>query len=216
MANNKYYLMVKMALKTNLKYLCKTKQNPYSYQGSGLRWLNHLKKHNSWIVTCIIGEYNSEEELKQAGIYYSKLYNVVESDDWANLRLEEGDGGGAGKIGRRWKISNTSNMKGNGNRQTKSARDGYKKMAQKMLGKNNPRNKYPPSKKQREYFKRRQKIGTEASKKAILATEPDGTERIFESKRSTCYYYNITYDILNYRLKKRKTWKDISFKQLEK
>jgi hypothetical protein len=101
---------------TGVRYLCKTSsviKNPYIYQGSGVRWLNHIKKHKSRIITCIVGTYATKEELAEAGLYYSQLYNVVKDCTWANLTEEKGDGGkiGTGQLGKRWKIKDTSNMK---------------------------------------------------------------------------------------------------------
>jgi len=104
--------MIKKAYPSGLMYLCQTKQDPYSYKGSGTRWTNHIKHHNSHIITCIIGEYETMEELREAGIQYSRELNVVESEEWANLREEDGTGGGSGKVGRRWKIKDTSKMRG--------------------------------------------------------------------------------------------------------
>ena len=101
-------------MNTGLRYLCKTsgKKDPYLYKGSGVRWLNNIKKHNSRIITCVIGTYNTKEELIEAGLYYSRLYNVVEDYTWANLTEEKGDGGliGTGQLGKRWKIKDTSKM----------------------------------------------------------------------------------------------------------
>jgi hypothetical protein len=87
------YLMVKTHSKTGLKYLCKTTQDPFKYKGSGKYWRLHLEKHGAEHHTEIIKECCSNTELKDFGRYYSKLWNVVESDDWANLKPEEGDGG---------------------------------------------------------------------------------------------------------------------------
>lgn len=87
------YLMVKTHNKTGLKYLCKTVQDPFLYKGSGKYWLLHLKKHGTDVKTEILLETTNEKELIQKGIEYSILWNVVESEEWANLRIEEGDGG---------------------------------------------------------------------------------------------------------------------------
>jgi hypothetical protein len=35
-----------------------------------------------------------KEEIRVTGIFFSKMWNIVESDEWANLKPEEGDGGG--------------------------------------------------------------------------------------------------------------------------
>ena len=96
----KYYLYVKTHNVTGLKYLGQTTCDPYSYMGSGIRWTRHLKKHGFDITTEIIGEYYNKEDLKRQGIYYSTLWNVKESTEWANLTEENGMGGDlrSGKI----------------------------------------------------------------------------------------------------------------------
>jgi len=88
-----FYLYIKQHNKTRLKYLGYTKHNPYQYNGSGKYWKNHIKIHGTDISTYIVGTYNTPEELKEAGTFYSKVWNIVESDQWANLRIEEGSGG---------------------------------------------------------------------------------------------------------------------------
>lgn len=88
------YLYVKTHNKTGLKYLGKTtSKDPYKYKGSGTWWINHINTHGYDVTTKIIKECLSNEELKKWGIYYSNLWNVVESKKWANLKPEEGDGG---------------------------------------------------------------------------------------------------------------------------
>jgi hypothetical protein len=87
------YLYVKTHVQTGLKYLGKTTQDPFKYYGSGIRWLNHLNKHGYTISTQIICESEDAQYIAQQGVYYSVLWDVVDSPDWANLKLEEGDGG---------------------------------------------------------------------------------------------------------------------------
>jgi len=94
------YLMVKTHQKTGLKYLCKTTRNPFKYNGSGVDWLKHLKKHGFEHDTMIVMECANQAELYHWGSYYSKLWNVVYGQDdygnkiWAN-RIPETGGGGA-------------------------------------------------------------------------------------------------------------------------
>jgi hypothetical protein len=89
-----YYLMVKTHTITGLKYLCQTKRkDPTNYLGSGVRWWNHLSKHGKTVSTEILRECHSKDELKKWGIHYSELWNVVTSNDWANIKPENGDGG---------------------------------------------------------------------------------------------------------------------------
>jgi len=86
------YLYKKTHRKTRLQYLgITTKSDPHTYPGSGLRWTQHLKKHGYDFVTEILLETSSKEELKEVGLYYSNLWNIVESDSWANLMPEAGE-----------------------------------------------------------------------------------------------------------------------------
>lgn len=106
------YLYVKTHNKTGLKYLGKTKsKDPHKYPGSGTYWKHHLKKHGKDYTTDILKECNTSTEVEFWGKYYSNLWNIVESKDWANLKPESGDGGGTPKVPRseetRQKISNT-------------------------------------------------------------------------------------------------------------
>jgi hypothetical protein len=96
------YLCIKTHKITGLKYLCKTKSNPFKYNGSGADWKPHLKKYGTDHDTEIIRECSSNEELSSWGRYYSRLWNVVGAMDdygnkiWAN-RIPE-TGGGLGGI----------------------------------------------------------------------------------------------------------------------
>ena len=88
------YLYVKTHQKTGLKYLGQTRAiDPHKYTGSGVYWLSHLKVHGFDYTTEILHECTSKEELNEIGLYYSKLWNIVESNEWANLKEECGDGG---------------------------------------------------------------------------------------------------------------------------
>ena len=91
------YLYKKTHNKTGLQYLGKTEKNPFTYCGSGTRWLTHLEKHGTDLHTEIIKECATKEEMTHWGSYYSDLWNIVESDEWANLRPETGDGGDTSK-----------------------------------------------------------------------------------------------------------------------
>lgn len=88
------YLYLKVHNTTGLKYLGKTiSKDPHKYTGSGKVWLRHIKKHGYDVTTTILLETESEQELHDAGIYYSDLWNVVESKEFANIIREEGSGG---------------------------------------------------------------------------------------------------------------------------
>lgn len=89
-----YYLYLKIHNKTGLKYLGKTiKTNVDKYRGSGKYWTNHINMHGYDVSTEILFETTDKEKLKEKGIYYSKLWNIVDNPEFANLRIEMGDGG---------------------------------------------------------------------------------------------------------------------------
>lgn len=88
-----YFLYVKTHRTTGLKYLGFTKQNPEKYNGSGLYWTLHIKKHGKNIQTEILFQSESLDDIKKKGIEYSILWNIVESSEWANLKPETGEGG---------------------------------------------------------------------------------------------------------------------------
>ena len=88
-----YYLYVKTHNITGLKYLGQTIRDPYKYRGSGKFWIRHIKKYGYDVSTEILLETTSKEQLTERGIYYSTKYNIVSSNQWANLKEETGDGG---------------------------------------------------------------------------------------------------------------------------
>ena len=92
----KHKLMIKTHNKTNLKYLCYTRsegEKYSSYKGSGKYWKKHLKKYGDDITTELIFETEDKERFVAEARKKSIEFNIVESEDWANLKLEEGDGG---------------------------------------------------------------------------------------------------------------------------
>jgi hypothetical protein len=95
-----YYLYIKTHTKTGLKYLGQTsKQDPYTYCGSGKDWKLHLSLNGFTVDTEIIRKCFSKQELNYYGRYYSNLYKVTSAVDnygnriWANRIPETGGGG---------------------------------------------------------------------------------------------------------------------------
>ena len=88
-----YSLYVKTHKKTGLKYLGYTKQDPNNYSGSGTYWKRHLFNHGNSVITEILHQSTSHDDIKYWGLFYSKKWNVVENKQWANLKPESGEGG---------------------------------------------------------------------------------------------------------------------------
>lgn len=87
------YLYIKTHNKTGFKYFGKTIKDPYKYKGSGKIWINHLKVHGNDVTTQILGYFIDYDECKQVALEFSIEYNIVESNQWANLMVETLDGG---------------------------------------------------------------------------------------------------------------------------
>lgn len=88
------YLYKKTHKNTGLQYLGQTsKKDPHKYPGSGTYWVRHLEKHGYNYDTEIIKECQTKDEIKHFGEYFSKLWNVANDPNWANLKNEEGNGG---------------------------------------------------------------------------------------------------------------------------
>jgi hypothetical protein len=91
------YLYIKTHNKTGLKYLGKTTQDPFKYKGSGLVWTRHIKKYGYDVTTEVISTFNHNQELAEFATMLSETLDIVNSKEWANLRIESGDGGDTSK-----------------------------------------------------------------------------------------------------------------------
>jgi len=88
------YLYIKTHNITGLKYFGKTiAKDPYAYKGSGTHWVAHIRKHGYDVTTTIYGTYYDKLECQIAAMAFSEENNIVESNEWANLRIENLDGG---------------------------------------------------------------------------------------------------------------------------
>ena len=90
------YLYIKTHNVTGLKYFGKTTRADYdAYKGSGKRWQNHIKKHGYDVTTELYGAFEDgdTDACLEAALAFSIENNIVESADWANLKLETLDGG---------------------------------------------------------------------------------------------------------------------------
>lgn len=91
------YLYIKQHSVTGLKYFGKTvKPNPTKYLGSGTYWKQHIKKHGKeYVETTWVSEpYIDKELLTTAALKFSIENDIVNSNQWANLMLENGLDGG--------------------------------------------------------------------------------------------------------------------------
>ena len=92
-------LYIKQHSVTKLKYFGKTTRDPLKYKGSGVDWKLHLKEYGSeHIITIWVSElYTDSIAISEFAIAFSRDNNIVESKDWANLKIENGlDGGYTG------------------------------------------------------------------------------------------------------------------------
>jgi len=81
---------------SGLMYLGKTIRDPYTYAGSGNVWMRHLKKHKYGkidISTMVIYSDDNKDRFSFYAKKISEKLRVIESDKFANLTNEEGQGG---------------------------------------------------------------------------------------------------------------------------
>jgi hypothetical protein len=91
------YLLVKEHKDTGLKYLCKHVASSFSecvkYSGSGTYWKRHIKKYGNNVATTCLFVTEDAEVFRTVAKKYSIDLKVTESNLWANLCDEEGQGG---------------------------------------------------------------------------------------------------------------------------
>ena len=129
------YLYVKHHTKTGLKYFGKTeKPDPYKYKGSGVYWKPHINKYGTQFVETIqIWEFQDQEEATKFALEFSKQNNIVESNEWANLVIEDALGGGSFSKGRNHTEEAKAKMK---NIPKPKSVEHRLKLAESMKGKN--------------------------------------------------------------------------------
>ncbi len=93
-------LYIKTHCKTGLKYFGKTSKDPFNYKGSGLYWNRHLKKYGSDVITTVLKQFDENDpKLKEYALEFSRIYNITNSNKWANLMPENGRTGGDCRTG---------------------------------------------------------------------------------------------------------------------
>lgn len=98
------YLYIKQHNITGLKYFGKTTRDPFKYRGSGLHWKRHLRVHGNDVTTVWVQAFFDRKKLEEYALRFSKDNMIVESTEWANMKVENGLDGGrdAGFIGHKW------------------------------------------------------------------------------------------------------------------
>ena len=105
------YLYIKQHSITGLKYFGKTTDDPYTYNGSGKYWNNHIKKHGKeHIVTLWVSNLFYDKSVVDYALHFSEENNIVESKEWANQKPENGLDGGATTNGKMWINNGVTNL----------------------------------------------------------------------------------------------------------
>jgi hypothetical protein len=128
------HLYIKRHKITGLKYFGKTRKDPYSYLGSGKYWIRHIKLHGKeFVETEQVWSFDDLNECSRFAIEFSKSNNIVESDLWANLKIENGLDGGSFPTGKPLSVDHRNNisMKLKGRRFSKETLD---RISEKLSG----------------------------------------------------------------------------------
>lgn len=93
-------LYIKTHRVTGLKYFGKTTcDDPVRYIGGGKVWRRHLLKHGYDCDTEIYLQSEDRDYIIREALRFSRAYDIVNSDLWANIREENGiDGNPKGNI----------------------------------------------------------------------------------------------------------------------
>ena len=95
-------LYVMTHLITGFKYLGQTTRDLNLYYGSSRVFTEHCKEWGFLVEKEVLLVTTDPDELAEQGRYYSKLWNVVDDPNWANLREEAGLSCG-GRANPQWK-----------------------------------------------------------------------------------------------------------------
>jgi hypothetical protein len=88
-------LYCKQCSHCELKYYGKSvKKNLERYKGSGKRWVRHLKKHNATSIHIWNSDWFYDDSIIEVAMKFSIDNNIIESNEWANLSIENGIDGG--------------------------------------------------------------------------------------------------------------------------
>lgn len=89
------YLYVKQHSITGLKYFGRTiSKDPFKYKGSGDYWKLHIKKHGiNHIKTIEIWGFDDQKLCSEFALKFSIENDIINSNEWANLILEDGTTG---------------------------------------------------------------------------------------------------------------------------
>lgn len=98
-------LYIKRHRVTGLMYFGKSVSNLIeSYHGSGKYWKRHVAKHGKEHIEHVWSSewFTDENEVKEFALSFSELFNIVNSDEWANLKEENGLDGGDNSMFRQY------------------------------------------------------------------------------------------------------------------
>ncbi len=132
------WLYIKQHNITGLKYFGKTIKDPHTYKGSGLHWRRHIKLHSNDVSTLWTKLFKSEEEISRFALTFSTENNIVNSDEWANMKPEDGLCGGNIKginLGRKFTDEHKAKLTVARNRRGPASAETRKKLSESKKGK---------------------------------------------------------------------------------
>ena len=84
-------LYIKQHNKTGKLYFGKTvAPDPEIYPGSGVYWSRHLNEHGKDVSTVWHKLFTEESDIFEFATFFSEFFDIVHSNDWANLVPETG------------------------------------------------------------------------------------------------------------------------------
>lgn len=84
------FLYIKRHVITRMLYFGKTVKNPEKYKGLGVYWKRIISKHGGEIETLWYCLFLDQESCSEFALLFSKINDIANSNDWANLIDENG------------------------------------------------------------------------------------------------------------------------------
>jgi hypothetical protein len=90
------WLYIKKHNLTGLMYFGRTtEKDPIKYRGSGTYWKRHIKIHGNDVTTLWVHLYTDKHLIKEEATAFSYSHDIINSNKWANLTIEDGINGSA-------------------------------------------------------------------------------------------------------------------------
>ena len=193
-------LYIKTHRVTGLKYFGKTTaDDPIKYSGSGTYWLRHLMKHGNDYDTEIYLQSENQEYITQEALRFSRAYDIVNSELWANLAEETGLDGRVKGLLHSEETKEKISQAQKGKIHSKETRDKMSESGKGRIAWNKgkihseeTRNKMSDAHRNKFVSEKTREKLSKAKEKVYLIINPNGEEQIISNLTNFCKENNLS------------------------